>query len=96
MANKAIKEEISYLVSLSAARLKILLKVKEIIFIKLLLKKKLGNHPNIIGYVAAACEENERSRKKEYLILTELCKGILEFNYNIYIQEHVDFKSIEN
>ena len=39
------------------------------------LKKKLSNHPNIINFVAAACEETDNKRTKEFLILTELCKG---------------------
>lgn len=36
--------------------------------------KKVVNHPNIIHFIAAACEEKENSRTKEFLILTELCK----------------------
>lgn len=35
------------------------------------------NHPNIINFVAAACEESHNSRSKEFLILTELCKDPL-------------------
>ena len=36
--------------------------------------KKLVGHPNIINFVAAACEESDNSRTKEFLILSELCK----------------------
>ncbi|CAF0982373.1 unnamed protein product, partial [Brachionus calyciflorus] len=39
--------------------------------------KQLGNHPNVINFIAAACEESQGSRSKEYLILTELCKDQL-------------------
>lgn len=38
------------------------------------MKKKLNNHPNILKFIAAACEEKDHS-KNEYLVLTELCKG---------------------
>lgn len=37
----------------------------------------MANHPNIINFIAAACEETQNSRSKEYLILTELCKDPL-------------------
>lgn len=39
--------------------------------------KKLNNHPNIIQFVSAACEDTHNSRSKEFLILTELCKDPL-------------------
>ncbi|RMZ96469.1 cyclin-G-associated kinase, partial [Brachionus plicatilis] len=35
------------------------------------------NHPNIINFIAAACEETQNSRSREFLILTELCKDPL-------------------
>ena len=42
----------------------------------LILKKQVANHPNIIHFISAAGEEVENSRTKEFLILTELCKGL--------------------
>lgn len=36
--------------------------------------KKLKDHPNIIQFISAACENVENSKSKEFLILTELCK----------------------
>jgi len=43
--------------------------------------KQLVNHPNIINFISAACEEttnsSSRNNTKEFLILTELCKDPL-------------------
>lgn len=40
----------------------------------------MSNHPNIIKFIAAACEDkdlhiNNNPQRNEYLVLTELCKG---------------------
>jgi cyclin G-associated kinase len=42
--------------------------------------KQLSNHPNVLKFIAAACEDgnsniNNNSPRNEYLVLTELCKG---------------------
>ena len=50
-----------------------------------ILKKRVANHPNIIQFVSAAGEEIENARTKEFLILTELCKGFNLMN-EIFLQ----------
>ena len=34
----------------------------------------MGNHPHIINFVGAACQQEENNTTQEFLILTELCK----------------------